>query len=47
MSKREKWFAWHPVKVNGKWKWLTEVRRYKKQKLNSTTDYTSVYKVGD
>lgn len=47
MSKGTKWFAWHPVKVNGKIKWLTYVTRYRKQKLKNSTDYTSVFDVGE
>ena len=23
----EPWFAWYPVKVNGKWKWLKMIQR--------------------
>ena len=23
------WFAWHPVRVHGRWTWLTTVYRYR------------------
>jgi hypothetical protein len=23
----QRWFAWHPVKIHGRWRWLTYVAR--------------------
>lgn len=46
MTKFQRWFAWYPVKINGKYKWLIYVNRYKKIKLTGFIDYSTIYDIG-
>ena len=48
-NKWEPWYAWHPVKVEGKWKWCTTVyRKYNwakstEQPFGKEYDYGTIF----
>jgi len=39
------WYAWYPVRVHGRWKWLTTVYRYKTNTYVNHDDW-AVYEYG-